>query len=353
MRHPLFRAWWIEARCRMRPRAGLVATAILAATALLLYLGLRFGSLLLDASSSHPVIANVLVAVESSALSQLERRRWEDAYSTNWLSTLPVSRRLRTGMIAARVCFYPLLILMLLSLVALLIRAPVTLFAGIAMATVAGIVLGWFIPQRTVDDSLTRDCASGSPPWVLLPSLASLSSWSVTQARVWLRPRSIARVLLPAMLALPMGTSGNTAIAVLTLLMLTVYLCVLLIAMFQVAREGEAWLRPTPITLYRLVIAVAARPLLQQVQWTLVAAVLFVALGATPVGAARLAEWWLALVTVTSGILLAPTRRGNSAPLRLIFSFCTLILANRLKHHLILPCALLISAWHLKEAQRT
>jgi len=353
MRHALLNAWWIEALCRLRLHARTLAIGILVALALMIYLTGRFAPMVLDTAISHPVILSLLVAVESSVLAQLGRRRWDIAYCSNWLSTLPVSRRQLNGMIALHAIRYPVVVLTLLIFAALLIHAPMTLLAGLGIATVAGTVLGWFMPQQAGEDSALPLAALGRQPAgpPLTATLASLSGWSAAQARLWLRPRSISRVLLPVMLSLPMGTSGNLAIALMTLLMLMAYLCVLLFAMRKVVREGEAWLRATPVDLTRLAVAVLTRPLLQQLQWTLLATVLFVALGTPPVAAVRLAEWWLAIVLLTSGVYVGHIRHGQPVTSRLIVSFGTLVVLDRVKQHLAVPCALLISAWHLRKVQ--
>jgi len=180
-----------------------------------------------------------------------------------------------------------------------------------------------------------------------------LSRWTETQTRVWLQPRSLARLLFPAMLLLPMGTSANLAIAILSLWVLALYLLVLLRAMVHVARAGASWLQPTPLTFYRFAWSVARRPLCKQLQWTLLATVLLMALGCQPIVAARVAEWWLALVTVTSGVALGRAYHSKAMRLRLLVSVCAMAVLERFRQHLALPCALLISAWHIREATRT
>jgi hypothetical protein len=111
-----------------------------------------------------------------------------------------------------------------------------------------------------------------------VPSLAALSHWVAAQTQQWLKPRAVSRLLLPGMLALPIGISGNDAIAVLTLWMLAFYLCALWLALIRVTREAAAWLRPTPLSWRRLAFVISWRPLLQQLQWTVLATVLLLAL---------------------------------------------------------------------------
>ena len=61
-------------------------------------------------------------------------------------------------------------------------------------------------------------------------------------------------------------------------MVLAFYLCALWLALIRVGREAAAWLRPTPLSRQRLAIAIAWRPLLQHLQWTLLATVLLLAL---------------------------------------------------------------------------
>jgi hypothetical protein len=94
---------------------------------------------------------------------------------------------------------------------------------------------------------------------------------------------------------------------------LALYLIVLLGAVIHVARHGADWLRSTPLSFRRFAWALVRLPLLKQVQWTLLTAALLIAVGGRLWVAVRAAEWWLALVTFTSGLALIsawPLRRA-------------------------------------------
>jgi hypothetical protein len=352
------RSWYSSDR---RARTWLAAAVIAGALAAVIALASHFSSALLRAVAPHLLTVNILVALQASVLIHLARRKWTRIYTSNWLSTLPASRRQSVRMIALRSLFSCAPMLALAPVVVLLAWLCVpgsgavasVLLTGIGIATGVGALLGWYVPARDTQHSpavLPSTLGPGAPS---VPRLAALSRWTETQTRVWLQPRSLARLLLPAMLLLPMGVSGNVAIALLSLWALALYLIVLLRAMVHVAREGARWLRPTSVTFYRFAWSVACRPLFKQLQWTLLATVLLVALGCQPLVAARVAEGWLALVTVTSGVALGRAYQSKAMRVRLLVSVCAMAVLERFRQHLALPCALLISAWHIREAART
>ncbi|HEY8051533.1 MAG: hypothetical protein ACHQD6_08150 [Steroidobacterales bacterium] len=351
------RAWFGAGR---RGQSALAVAGIAGALGAVMFLARPFAPALLRAAAPHLLTLSILVGFQASVLIHLARRKWTRHYSSNWLATLPVTRRQFLAITALRSLLSAALMLGLAPAAVLLARlcvpgsAAVTsvLLTGIGIATATGALLGWFLPAR---DTQRSDCVPRHAPGpeASLKGLAALSHWTQTQTGMWLQPRSLARLLLPAMLLLPMGTSGNVAIALLCLWSLAIYLFVLLRAMVHVARDGASWLRPTSVTFYRFAWAVARRPLFKQLQWTVSAAVLLIALGCQPQLAARVAEWWLALVTLTSGIALSRAYQSKTMRLRLIASVCVLAVLERFKQHLALPCALLISACYVREAART
>jgi hypothetical protein len=367
-RHPLMYALWLETRNRVLSfvapgRRGLpwpVIFLVLAGAGTAVTVPPRLLSWSMQEASVHVLTVSILVALQTSLLVHRNRRAWTDFYRSGWLSALPLRRSEITRMIALRSCLVPGFIVVLLT-VAIAIgckeatgsdRAGLVSVAGIAIAGLAGALLGWFLPHQ--DSRAVRPPMSqrslrtfGSDA-----GLASLSLWVTSQARVWIQPRFLARILLPAMLALPMDVSANVAIGVLTVWTIAVYLCVLLTALVTVVRKGAAWLRPTPVSLSRFAWAVARTPALRQLQWTVTTAVLLIALGCRPLWAIRAAEWWLALVTVTSGITIAQAHRSAHWRVRLLMSVSALALLERVREHAALPGALLISAWHLRKAAR-
>lgn len=369
-RHPLTQALWLEARGRLlflveRERRWLSLLAVVVALAgvgAAVTVPARSLSWLTQQAGSHLATLGILVALQTSLLVHRNRRKWSDFYRSGWLSAIPLRPNEITRMVALRSCLVPgLLVALLLAGVALAgaiagkssleaNTAGLAPLAGVAAAAFTGGMLGWFLPHqnaRVFRPVLLSLRSSGSDA-----GLTSLSLWVTTQARVWLQPRFLARILLPALLALPMDVSANVAIGVLAIWTIAVYLLVLLRATVVVARRGAVWLRPTPVSVSRFAWAVARTPTLKQLQWTVITAGLLIALGLKPAWAVRAAEWWFALVTITSGITIAQAQRSGSWRVRLLLSMSTLAVLERIKEYAALPAALLICAWHLRRAAR-
>jgi hypothetical protein len=369
MRNPLMTAFRAEAAnilrswcsTRRTKQGWLALAAIAVALGVVVPLVGQGLPQLLRVIAPHLMTINILVAVQASVLVHNGRRKWTEIYARNWLSTLPVSRRQTLGAIAARVFAGPLLVLALLSSAVLIatlsergLGAVVSPFlVGIGMATVAGSLLGWCMPRReTGVPSPTGPSLTASTP-SNAPTLAALSQWTLLQAKATLQPRSLARLLLPLALLLPLEITGNVAVVLLVVWGLVLYLVILLRALVHVAQRGAVWLKPTPTTFARYAWAVACVPMLRQLQWTVVTAGLLVAVGCKPVVALRAAEWWLSLVTLTSTLALAQAYRARALRYRLIVSVAILAVAEHLREHLALPCAMLISAGQLKRASRS
>jgi hypothetical protein len=367
-RHPLMHTAWLEASNRLRAsrayarsrRARLVIPVVVASVGVSIPVGIRWLPALLQVADTHLATVSVLLALQASMQVHRGRRKWTEIYRSNWLSTVPVSRREFAAIVVLRAVLTPLVGLVLLTVLVLLagIGIPratgveLPLLAGSGIATVVGALLGWYLPHR--DTKLSRPVpfytvGAGARSGA---TLAGLSGWATAQAKVWLQPRLLARLLLPAMLALPMDVSANVAVALLFVWTVAVYLFVLLRATADAARRGAAWLRPTPLPFYRFAWAVARVPLMKQLQWTLIVSVLLVALGVKPLLAARAAECWLALVSVTSGVTIAQAYRSRTWTMNLLLSVSALAVLERVKEHTALPGALLISAWQLRKAAR-
>jgi hypothetical protein len=310
----------------------------------------------LDSALRHLSAVSVLVALQASILVSRGRQRWHEFYAEGWLSGLPLKNAVRARMVAAR-SLAPVFLIWSLLVIAILTTLVFpsqrqTALIAVTLASLGGAGLGWFLPRRGRPDD--RD--PGVFRVLTHPregaALAALSYWVMAQARTWTQPRTLARLMMPAMLVLPMELSGNVALALLVVWVLIVYLSALLRAMVNVTYAGAQWLRPTPLGVGRFAWAVSALPLMKQLQWTLVMAALLIGLGCKPLMAVRVAEWWLALVSLTSGLSIASACRGWRVAPRFVISLAALALAERLKAHLALPCALLISLWHLKRAAR-
>jgi hypothetical protein len=183
-------------------------------------------------------------------------------------------------------------------------------------------------------------------------SLGALAQWGKLQTQRWFEPRIVSRLVAPAVLILPLGTSANLALALVGLWVIILYLLITLRATMHVARKGADWLRPTPLRPARLAWEIGSLPLLKQLQWTLAAALLLGVLGVRPLLAARLAEGWLALATLAPTLVLAQARGVPHVRLRALFSFSLLAALERWRNQWVIPAAALLSIWQLRSRSR-
>ena len=95
--------------------------------------------------------------------------------------------------------------------------SAVTLWSAVCGAYVAGFVVGWLAPHDKSAGAPNFHYAAVRKPranWAQAPGLEPLSYWAMGQARVSTKPNVTAGALLFVLMALPMGTGGETAIAI-------------------------------------------------------------------------------------------------------------------------------------------
>jgi hypothetical protein len=261
--NPLLQASWLEATGRARRHLVLAAAGALLALSALVLGTLQFGPSLLAIVGSNAVAADTLMAMLIAVLTYSGRRYYAELYRRNWLSTLPVSRRAVAGIILIRTLCWPVLLLMLLATMALILRLTVadsattvrTVIPGIAIGALVGVLIGGLSPKRIAAHAHTTVHGAIEITPCAAASLTALSRWATEQTKQWLRPRTLSFLVLPAMLALPLGISGNEAIALLAAFVLLLYLGILLWAIRRAVRAGGGWLRPTPLSFSRTALA--------------------------------------------------------------------------------------------------
>jgi hypothetical protein len=364
--NPLLRAVWLEWSAQMqgasrsRSRAWSLLVLLALAIVLTLIVLTVFWSVLLPVAEPNIAAIGVLLALSLSVWTHLNRVRWTEFYLSGWVSTLPVSRRAKQGVVAVRsFALSALLFILLWVALPLLARASppasaVTqrLLVTCIVAVFVGSLLGWCLPRRTpVSAALPRSPVVG-PVASGRASLGALGQWSTLQTQRWFKPRIVSRLIAPAILILPLGTSANLALALLGLWVISLYLLIMLRAFVYVARRCAQWLQPTPVRSGRLVWALGWLPLLMQLVWTLAAMLLLVALGMRPLFAARVAEGWLAIASLVSTLVLAQARGVRHMRLRAIFSFGLLAVLERWRNQWVIPATLLISIWQLRSTPR-
>lgn len=350
----------LQRAVRSRTRAWSVVVLVALAIVLMLLALAAVWPVLLPGAESNATAISVFVALSLSVWTHWSRVRWTEFYLSGWVSTLPVSRRAKRGAVAVRsFTLSGLLFIILLVAVPLLSRAlPSTsavttrLLVTCAVAVLVGSLLGWWLPRRTPASTAVLSRGVLGSVATGRPGLGALAQWGRPQTQRSFQPRVISRLVAPAVLILPLGTSANLALALVGLWVTSLYLLITLRATVQVARKCARWLQPTPLSPARLAWAIGWLPMLKQIQWTLVAALLLMALGVRPLLAARLAEGWLAVASLASTLVLAQARSVRHMRLRVLFSFGLLAALERWRDRWVIPAAILISLWQLRSNRK-
>ena len=95
-------------------------------------------------------------------------------------------------------------------------------------------------------------------------SLAPLANWPVAQGRIFSQPKKTAPIVLLAMLAIPMGSPGQLALAVAGVCMALFSVFTLSVAAVRVAFAAARWLAPTTVGKWRFTVALIWRLVLIQ-----------------------------------------------------------------------------------------
>jgi hypothetical protein len=145
-----------------------------------------------------------------------------------------------------------------------------TLWVVVGTAHVAGFVVGWLSPhEKTVGAPNFHYLTVRKPRanWAQAPRLEPLSYWAMGQARVSTKPKVTAGAMLFVLLALPMGTGGEVAIAIAAGSWVVLYLMLLAVSAVRIAFTAARWLAPTTLRYLPFTAALGYRVLLAQL-WT-------------------------------------------------------------------------------------
>ena len=227
----------------------------------------------LELAAQHPVTPFVLVAAGCAVLTARRKTHVSRSLVDSWLAPLGAP-----GSVATRMVFAPVLQVLLLwaglgiATIAgsLSHAAATTLGLVVGSAYVAGFLVGWLSPHgRTVAAPDFHYVAIRKPRrnWAQAPGLTPLSYWAVGQARVSTKPKVTGGALLFVLLALPMGTGGEKAIAIGAGVWVLLYLLSLLVSAIRVAFSAARWLAPTTLGYLPFTGAIGYRVVLTQL-WT-------------------------------------------------------------------------------------
>ena len=280
--------------------------------------------LLRAAGSPRLVAAVTLVLAVLLAL-----RRYRDLLNErhrDWVGALPTDASTAARSAAAVVAVGVIALLVCASL-AIAARLPGRVLARLIGCLAAGVVLG----APTALAASWRAAHGGSAPRPVPPrsryttvpgarsrsdraSLLPLGNWPRVETRFRDRPTIRARSLLLLLLAVPMGTSAGTALAVALVWVLIVHLINLLLALARSAFGASWWLAPTPVGPWRFAVALAWRSLGAQIAASAallaVASVLFGATSVHLVG--EVLGTWLGAVVVFSATVSVAALRTRS-----------------------------------------
>jgi hypothetical protein len=100
--------------------------------------------------------------------------------------------------------------------------------------------------------------------WASAPSLSPLANWPAAQGRIFSQPKKTAPLLLLVMMALPMGSPGQVALAVAGVSMALFSVLTLSLAVVRVVFDAARWLAPTTVGKWRFTVALIWRAVLIQ-----------------------------------------------------------------------------------------
>jgi hypothetical protein len=369
-RHPVLLAEWLAARTALRRamthrhRWQIAAiTVLFAATAFALA-----GPLAAHAAGVVNVLYEYWVALfvasaMYAAVTVARRRRVSRReFAASWLVAAPIGQFSESASHATR-SLVPLVLqsTVVLAVIAILGRlssaaGPVTtkIEACIGAGVISGAAIGcWGLGAREAGHAAgSRYVVRARTRTQPRPSDAALSTWPLAQLMAWGRPENARVLLMAALFAVQGGSSALHGLAVVASWFAASYLGGLLSASVRAMNEAAAWLRSTPLPFFRFAWSIARRALIHQFIGAAVAAGLLVAVGSTWTMALYLAALWLAIVAVASAAALAECYRGTSSAAAIALSLAALAAIESRARGWSIPCAALMTAWHLRRGAK-
>jgi hypothetical protein len=228
---------------------------------------------LLELVAQYPVTPCVVLAAACAVATAHRKTVVYSSLVDSWLAPLaaPASIFIRMALVPV-VQLVLLVVAIAIPAVAgsLTLASAVTLWLVAGAAYVAGFVVGWLASH---DKSVTAPAfqyvtiRKPRANWAQAPRLEPLSYWAMGQARVSTKPKVTAGALLFVLMALPMGTGGETAIAIAAGAWVVLYLAALDVAAIRVAFTAARWLAPTTLRYVPFAVALGYRAVLAQL-WT-------------------------------------------------------------------------------------
>lgn len=263
---------------------------------------------------THSLAVAAALGIAFAVLIHEQRQRRHAAAGRSWLAALPVSRRIARAesVLLESAPAVSILILMVVCCVTMCtighVRAlpyrstlspAVILFAGASLGTVFGHLLPLPRPEELPPGSRYVPRGRRRAPTSLMPSLLPLGAWPIRRLFASARPKIVARITLPILLMVPMGTLAYGAMLMVGIAALALAVAALALTTVAVARDSRRWLAPLPLDRPRLLRHVLPMPLAAML---LAAAVLAWLLWVGDVPAARAARLGAGLLAVGAAV---------------------------------------------------
>lgn len=299
---------WLNIHRRYRFLMPLGGVLLLAAAGLLTipYVGHA-----LEAAAQFPLTLFTSLAAACAIATAHRKSQIRRSLVDSWLAPLaaPSSVVLRM-LLAPCIQLFLLALAIAIPLLAGTLSWPgaVTLWLTVGAAYLIGSLVGWFSHRGSRTAAPAFHYVSVRKPrenWAQAPRLEPLSYWAMGEARAIAKPQVAANAMLLVLVAIPLGTSGQQAIAIVAGAWVLLYVGSLFIAIFRVAFKAARWLAITNISYLRLSAALGYRVVLAQL-WV----------------------WgWVVFLTYAAAL---PRALRVGLPLLLLFLFltCTVILVT-------------------------
>jgi hypothetical protein len=232
----------------------------------------------------HALFCAAIAAIVAAMRVSRRRTRARSEAPRAWTAALPMGRSAALWQTIAVDCWPAVVLACILavafggmSLAALLqagTPAPVFTWG----ATTGGVVLGAALSYRlrparqeeAYEDSryVPHRRRAGTP--VPVGSLAALGTWPVRQMFATAKPKTLAQVMVPLLLAVPLGSQAADVMVIVGLLTAVGAVVTLVAAVASVSASASRWLRPLPLQPGRL----ARNTLGPAMAWIAVAAAL-------------------------------------------------------------------------------
>ena len=224
----------------------------------------------LDAAARFPLTSFTSLVAACAIATAHRKARIRRSLVDSWLAPLSAS-----SSVVLRMVLPPLVQLVLLALgisIPLLAGTlgwpgAVTLWMTVGAGYLVGSLIGWFSQGGLRVAAPAFHYVAVRKPrenWAQAPRLEPLSYWAIGQARAIAKPQVAANAMLLVLVAIPLGTPGQQAIAIAAGAWVLLQVAALFIATVRVAFPATRWLAITNISYLKLSAALGYRVVLAQ-----------------------------------------------------------------------------------------